>query len=111
MEELARRGGYVTYAGKQCTEYAVSLAAVRLVQAVVGNEHYVTACSTLLTGEYGQSGHFTSLPCVIGADGVEEVYSLSLNEREEKAFAASCEHIQGNIARLGEWWEADSRVK
>ena len=111
VEELARRGGYVTYAGKQCTEYAVSLAAVRLVQAVVGNEHYVTACSTLLTGEHGKSGHFASLPCVIGENGVEEVFDLSLNEREEQAFVASCEHIEGNIARLGDWWQSESRVK
>ena len=53
-EEEARHGGYVTYGGKGCTEYAVSLAAVRLVQAVLGNEHYVTCCSTLLTVEHGE---------------------------------------------------------
>ena len=111
VEELARRGGYVTYAGKQCTEYAVSLAGCRLVQAVLGNEHYVTAASTLMAGEYGQTGHFASLPCVVGADGVEEVFTLDLNQHERDAFAASCAHIQGNIDRLGDWWQAESRVK
>ena len=103
VEQAARRGGYVTYAGKSCTEYAIANAAVRLVRAVVSNEHLVTACSTLLTGEYGESGHFTSLPCVVGAAGVEEVFSLSLSEAEQAAFHASCEHIRGNIARLT-WW-------
>lgn len=111
VEQLARHGGYVTYAGKQCTEYAVANAAVRLVQAVVCNEHYVTACSTLLSGEYGESDHFASLPCVVGVNGVEEVFTLSLNERERSAFAASCAHIQGNINRLGDWWQDESRVK
>ncbi len=39
VEQEARHGGYVTYAGKQCTEFAVADAAVRLVRAVVSNEH------------------------------------------------------------------------
>ena len=64
-----------------------------------------------MTGEYGQSGHFASLPCVVGADGVEEVFTLDLNQREKDSFAASCAHIQGNIDRLGDWWQAESRVK
>ena len=110
VEDLARQGGYVTYAGKQCTEYAVANAAARLVQAVLGNEHYVTTCSTLLTGEYGERGVFASLPCVVGAAGVEEVFALLLTEAEQAAFHASCEHIQGNIARLGDWWTDEARV-
>lgn len=86
-------------------------AAVRLVQAILGNEHYVTCCSTLLTGEHGEEGIFSSIPCVVGANGIEETFELPLNEREQAAFRASCEHIRGNIAQLGEWWNTESRVK
>lgn len=103
-EKDARFGGYVTYDGKGCTEYAIANAAVRLVRAVVSNEHLITACSTLLTGEYGESGHFTSLPCVVGASGVEEVVELSLSDAEKDELHASCEHIKGNISRLT-WWD------
>ena len=110
VEERARRGGYVTYAGKGCTEYAVANAAVRLVQAVLGNEHYVTCCSTLLAGKHGERGVFASIPCVVGATGVEKTFELPLDERERAAFHASCEHIRGNIAKLCDWWEAESRA-
>lgn len=103
VENDARMGGYLTYEGKQCTEYAVSLAAVRLVQAVVSNEHYVTACSTLMNGQYGETGCYASLPCVVGADGVEEVFELSMTDGEVEKFHKSCGHIKDNIARL-EWW-------
>ena len=34
VEELARKGGYVTYQGKQCTEYAVANSAARVCAAV-----------------------------------------------------------------------------
>lgn len=69
VEELARKGGYVTYQGKQCTEYAVANSAARVCAAVLHNEHAVLSASTLMTGQYGEEGIFTSLPCVIGAGG------------------------------------------
>ena len=82
VEDLARKGGYVTYQGKQCTEYAVANSAARVCAAVLHNEHAVLSASTLMTGQYGEEGIFTSLPCVIGAEGVEEVYTLDLSEHE-----------------------------
>ena len=99
LEAEARKGGYVTYAGKHCTEFAVADAACRLVRAVISNEHYITACSTLLTGEYGEEGFFISLPCVVGADGVEEVMRLDLSDAEIDEFRKSCAHVKENLAR------------
>ncbi|KFI46733.1 L-lactate dehydrogenase [Bifidobacterium bohemicum] len=107
----AVHNGYIAMEGKHCTEYSVASAACRIVQAVVSNEHYVTACSTLLTGEYGHSGLFASIPCVIGANGVEQTLPFALTDEEQKAFDASCAHIAGNIERLGDWWRSESRVK
>lgn len=103
IESKAREGGYVTYAGKHCTEYAVANAGVRVIAAIVHNEHAVMGASTLMTGQYGEEGIFTSLPCIIGAEGVEDVFELDLSEDELKAFHASCAHIRENISRLT-WW-------
>ena len=107
VEELARKGGYVTYQGKQCTEYAVANSAARVCAAVLHNEHAVLSASTLMTGHYGEEGIFTSLPCVIGAEGVEEVYTLDLSEYELEGFHKSCQHIRDNIAQL-DWWDAEA---
>ena len=107
IEELARKGGYVTYQGKQCTEYAVANSAARVCAAVLHNEHAVLSASTLMTGQYGEEGIFTSLPCVIGAEGVEEVYTLDLSEHELEGFHKSCQHIRDNIAQL-DWWDAEA---
>lgn len=103
MEDKARQGGYVTFAGKQCTEYAVANAAVRVVAAVLHDEHAVMGASTLMTGQYGEEGIFTSLPCIIGRNGVERVMELDLSQAELEAFHASCQHIRDNINRLT-WW-------
>lgn len=103
LEERARMNGYAVVQGKCCTEYGVAAAAARIVRAVLCNEHAVIPCSTLLTGQYGQEGHWASLPCCVGAGGVEEVLHLNLTSAEEQAFARSCAHIRDNIGQLA-WW-------
>ena len=50
---------------------------------------------------------YTSLPCAIGAEGVEEVYTLDLSEHELEGFHKSCQHIRDNIAQL-DWWDAEA---
>ena len=103
LEESARMNGYTVAQGKRCTEYAVAAAAARLVRAVLSNEHAIIPCSTMLTGQYGQEGLWASLPCCVGANGVEEVIHLNLTPEEERLFARSCDHIRDNISQLT-WW-------
>lgn len=103
LEEKAIYAGYVTIAGKHCTEYAVANAAARMVGAILSNEQLITPCSTLLTGQFGEEGIYASLPCVIGAGGVREVLCPPLPTQEIERFHASCDHIRGNIAQL-DWF-------
>ncbi len=100
VEERARKGGYVTFAGKGCTEYAVANCTARLCAAILHNEHAVLSASTLLTGEYGEKDIFASLPCLIGAEGVEQVFTPELSEKELAGFHASCDHIRDNLSKL-----------
>ncbi len=101
VEEKARKGGYVTFAGKGCTEYAVANCTARICAAVLHNEHAVLSVSTLMRGHYGEEGVFTSLPCVVGANGVEQVYMLDLADNELEGFHKSCDHIRENLAKIG----------
>lgn len=103
VEEKARKGGYVTYAGKRCTEYAVANCTARICAAILHNEHAVLNASVLLDGQYGEKGIFASLPCLVGADGIEQVFAPELSSEEEKGFHNSCDHIRDNISKLG-WW-------
>jgi L-lactate dehydrogenase len=57
-------------------------------------------CTTQLNGEYGQNDIFISTPCVIGKNGVEEVYELDLTEEELAAFHHSCDVIRTNIGYI-----------
>ncbi len=103
IEEKARQGGYVTFAGKGCTEYAVANCTARLCAAILHNEHAVLSASTLLTGQYSEEGVYASLPCLVGASGIEQVFTPELSDRELSGFRASCDHIRDNISKLP-WW-------
>lgn len=93
-------GGWVTFKGKGCTEYGIASTLARFVYAIFHDEKVVMPCSTQLNGEYGQHDIFTSTPCVIGKNGVEEVFELELTKEELVAFHHSCDVIRTNIGYI-----------
>ena len=50
--------------------------------------------------EYGESGLFAGVPCVIGANGVEQVVELPLTPEEKATFHQCCEGIRRNMEHL-----------
>lgn len=97
MEKSAREGGWVTYNGKFCTEYAIALTAARLVKAVRFDEQLIVPASAKLEGQYGEEGLFIGVPARIGRDGLEEVIELPLTAAEKKRFHSCCEGVRQNL--------------
>ncbi len=91
------KGGWVTFAGKHCTEYGIGSIAARMVKAVLHDEKIVMAASCKLKGEYGEEGIFAGVPCLIGKDGVERVIELDLNDDEKAKFHECCDGIRANL--------------
>ena len=67
---------------------------------VLHDEKAIMPASAELCGEYGESGLFAGVPCVIGANGVEEVVELPLTDEEKASFHACCEGIRTNMEHL-----------
>ena len=95
-------GGWVTFSGKYCTEYGIATTAARMAYAVLHDEKVILPASAELTGEYGEEGLFAGVPCVIGADGGEEVVELPLTAGEMAAFHDCCGGIRRNMEHLKE---------
>ena len=71
-----------------------------MAYAVLHDEKVILPASAELTGEYGETGLFAGVPCVIGASGVEEVVELPLTDEEKATFHACCEGIRHNMELL-----------
>ena len=95
-------GGWVTYSGKQCTEYGICTTAARMVHIVLHDEKAIMPASMELNGEYGESGLFVGVPCLIGKDGVEQVIELPLTDEELATFHACCDGVRKNMEHLKE---------
>ena len=85
---------------KRATYYGIGMAMVRITKAVLGDESSVLTVSAMLRGEYGQSGVFAGVPCIVGRNGVQKVLTMSLSEEEQQAFDRSCATLQESYAGL-----------
>ena len=76
--------------------------AARMAHIVLHDEKAIMPASMELCGEYGESGLFAGVPCVIGANGVEQVVELPLTPEEKATFHQCCEGIRRNMEHLKE---------
>lgn len=99
MRKEAANGGWVVFAGKQCTEYGICSNAARLVDIIFRDEKRIMAVSAELCGEYGESGIFIGVPAVVGANGVERIIEVPMNDEEKKLFKQCCDDVRKNTAQ------------
>ncbi len=95
-----RDAGYRILAGKGYTSFGVATAIVRICEAIIRDEHAVLPVSNLLTGEFGIEDLYLSLPCVLGAEGVERILVPELSTTEQSALHRSAEVIRQAMANL-----------
>ncbi|MFC4243184.1 L-lactate dehydrogenase [Gryllotalpicola reticulitermitis] len=93
---------YSIIAGKGATNYAVGLACVRLVEAILRDEHMVTPVSTVLRDYEGVDGIALSVPCVLGAGGVQRVLRVAMDPGEHDAFQRSGEAMRAVLEEIGQ---------
>ena len=73
-----------------------------MVEAILSDEEKVIPCSAMLMGEYGYTDVTVGVPCVVGANGVEKVIELDLDDETKVKFAKSVNSIRESIAILTE---------
>ncbi len=95
--EQVRQGGWIVVAGKLCTEFGIGRAAAEMVECILRDEKKVLPASVLLDGQYGESGVQVGVPCVIGANGVEQIVVDNITDEELALFKHSCDVVRGNV--------------
>ena len=80
--------------------YAPAAGAVKMAQAVLLDKKTVLPCCAYCDKEYSVGGYFVGVPAVLGANGVEKIVQLDLNEKEKKELAASVQHVKELVTAL-----------
>lgn len=101
IENAVRNSAYHIIDYKGATYYAVGLAVVRIVGAILRNEHSVLTVSTVLDGEYGLSNVSLSVPCVVSQEGVTRIMETPLPPNEQNALEKSAHILKQALTQLG----------
>ena len=85
---------------KGATYYAIGMALVRIVGAILQDQRSVLTVSTLLNGEYGIHDVGLGIPSVLGQTGVEKIVEAPLIAQEQEALEKSASALQKALQDL-----------
>ena len=74
--------------------YAPGASVSYLVDNILNDYKRMIPCSILLEGEYGLNDICIGVPCIIGANGVENIVDLKLNDDEMNLLRNSAEKVK-----------------
>jgi malate dehydrogenase len=101
VERTKNAGGEVVALLKTGSAFVSPAAsAIEMAEAILKDKKRVLACACLCEGEYGVSGLYVGVPCVLGAGGVERILEVELDAEERKLFDASLEHVKKLVAEI-----------
>jgi L-lactate dehydrogenase len=84
--------------GKGATNYAIGLAATRVVEAILRDESAVLPVTSRMDGQHGVSDVCLSLPCLVDKNGVVGVLDVPMSNEEVRAFQSSAAAVR-DVAR------------
>lgn len=80
--EEVKNSAYRVIENKGATYYAIALAVLRIVEALMRDEHSVLTVSVLPEGHYDLNDLCIGLPAIVGRRGIERVLDVPLDEGE-----------------------------
>ena len=97
--DRAKNGGIeiVNYLKTGSAYYAPSASAVQMVEAIIKDKKRILPCAVWLEGEYGISNLFVGVLAKLGANGMEKVIELDLNETEKAGLHKSAEAVKSLV--------------
>ena len=96
MVERTRKGGgeIVNLLKTGSAFYAPAASAISMAESYLKDQRRVLPCAAHLTGQYGVKDMYVGVPVVIGANGVERIMEIALDEAEKAMFAKSVASVQ-----------------
>ena len=105
IEEISDRtrngGGESVNLLKVSGYYAAGASLAQMAEAIVLDKKRLIPCSAYLTGQYGINDLYIGVPIKLGANGVEDILEISLEENELEALQKSSQTYREGIQMIG----------
>lgn len=87
--DQVKDSAYKIIESKKATYFGVAMAVRRICECIMRNEHSILTVSGVVEGQYGASDMALSLPCIVGAGGLEQIIQIELDEKEDEQLQES----------------------
>ncbi|MEO8723731.1 MAG: malate dehydrogenase [Sphingobium sp.] len=74
--------------------YAPATSGIAMAEAYLGDKKRVLPCAAYVEGKYGVDGLYVGVPVVIGADGVEEILEIKLDDEAKSNLQVSVDAVK-----------------
>jgi malate dehydrogenase len=102
--ERTKHGGaeIVGYLKTGSAYYAPAKSTAIMVEAMLKDTKQIHPCAVYLDGHYGHSDVVSGVPVALGANGVEKLFEMTLNEEQKERFEKSVQSVRSMIDVLKE---------
>jgi malate dehydrogenase len=101
VERTQNAGGEVVELLKNGSAFnSPASSAVSMVEAVLHDQKRLLPACALLNGEFGVTGYYVGVPCILGAGGIEKVVEFELTPEEQAMFEHSVEEVKKLVESL-----------
>ena len=103
MEAIAdkvKNSAYEIISKKHATYYGVAMAVKRICECIVRDEKSILPVSSMMHGNYGIDDISLSMPGIVGANGIETLIPISLDEKETAKLQESARMLKEIAAGL-----------
>ena len=80
--------------------YAPGSAAAIMAESVLNDRRRLIPASCHLTGQYGLDNVYIGVPCILGANGVEQIFELDLADDELESLQGSGNFYKSQLSEL-----------
>lgn len=101
IERTRKGGGEIVGLIGVSAWYAPAAGTVEMVEAIIRDQKRVIPSAVYLNGEYGYNGLYIGVPAVLGANGVEKVIEMDLNDDEKAMLEVSATAVRNVVGVLG----------
>ncbi|MFC2091458.1 L-lactate dehydrogenase [Elusimicrobiota bacterium] len=99
--EEVKNSAYKIIDAKGATYYAIGLALLRIVKAILRDENSILPVSALIDDYYGISDVYLGMPSVINSNGIKKTLKLQLSQQEQQDLRKSAQSLKNVIKDLG----------
>ena len=101
--QRTRDGGaeIVKLLGTGSAYFAPSASVLQMVDSIVLDKKMIMPCAVYLEGEYGIDNLFVGVPVKLGAQGVEQIVEIELDQNERALLQKSADAVKELIGVMG----------